>query len=1105
LDDISKCGIGGSDMALRFIRTLLALLLLTSPAFAWKHHGLYAPIPNLGRVTVNVPPGGLFYINIAQAGSWLVSRSNCGSPPCVDSNGNPNQTLTSNVFSNPPMPGGYYGSFTWSWSGFGGMIDNSALPRIFTSISPSGAVQGIAGTSGDVAQGTNSYTGSGGTGVSNASIVFQYGWLIQSISNNGSGLIRITTKTNYVNSCSGVYASGTDQNGNTGRLVNITGAAANTGANGLWAFTNCTASTFDLVGSTFTNAQASPAGTAAVGNGNTSFALANGIAFSSFSNLVIAKTGDIPTLQAGHYWDTTYVSQLQTLMNPGGDCLTRHDCGWLRFMDFNGTQKNWEQDYSQRMPVAAISYLGQNWRPAGYYVGQITNTSNALVASNPSASPASGGYVDGEIVQGYVSSTNTSTTPTLAITGRGGAKPILDDSNQLAPLGLMITGVPVTPGTDTMTFTFGAGGSSWFNSGSNCTGTYTTQANDTSISQLTANLQNWFSGQTVGSNTPLTCLTSSSISIGGASNSVAISPQFYTPSAQAGRFTASYSSVADPNIISVGSIISITLTTNAATAAGNAVLHFASVPQPLIANAGGSGQCGLYIVDQTAGTVLPTNACTNAATSTTVTMGQNATGAGVGSGDTISFGYFSQGSTSFSTFKYNYLLDAWMYTSSFNFSPPMEVAADLANQVGANVWWNWNFNSSSYVQSVTTNFATNLTSGLKFGTEIANENWNCFGPKPCQEYFVLGVALKAPTGANQAQYSYAGLRAAQFFPLAKAAWTSVGRSGSDFLGLAMTQASGEGVNTGFDLAFMKGKFIGASNTFVANYGGLGGVSGGTATVSTDFSAVGTRPVDYSNAEGIAPYWASPWFGDVAGDINGTVAANAPWLQAQLDFANGLITQSYAEITNTFNGTTRRTDGSGSGQLTFPTYYNYFLGSEAMCAQYDTYRISVGLPKLIRLDYEGAPQWGFGTNATQGTNSATDATSLSALASRFSALGWDVSAYVLSGNPTDYSGLAQQLLNFTQAWKNSSSYANLVYNNYYQALAGVSGQNREAHAAQYGYNASIWGIFPSDFHLGNSYQNFNAIQTQNRSLNWLLKRDLDPAANDNDPLFLEKAA
>lgn len=52
-----------------------------------------------------------------------------------------------------------------------------------------------------------------------------------------------------------------------------------------------------------------------------------------------------------------------------------------------------------------------------------------------------------------------------------------------------------------------------------------------------------------------------------------------------------------------------------------------------------------------------------------------------------------------------------------------------------------------------------------------------------------------------------------------------------------------------------------------------------------------------------------------------------------------------------------------------------------------------------------------------------------------------------------------------------------------------------------YGSSIWAISPSL--TGTPYKSYDGIYQFNT--NWLLKRDLDPASNDNDPMWLEKAA
>jgi len=73
----------------------------------------------------------------------------------------------------------------------------------------------------------------------------------------------------------------------------------------------------------------------------------------------------------------------------------------------------------------------------------------------------------------------------------------------------------------------------------------------------------------------------------------------------------------------------VTLTTNGTTAAANATLHFATVPATI--------RSGMVIADLTTGAVIPNGATVVSKTATTVVMSQNATGAGVGNGDSIQF------------------------------------------------------------------------------------------------------------------------------------------------------------------------------------------------------------------------------------------------------------------------------------------------------------------------------------------------------------------------------------------------------------------------------------------------------------------------------------
>jgi hypothetical protein len=87
------------------------------------------------------------------------------------------------------------------------------------------------------------------------------------------------------------------------------------------------------------------------------------------------------------------------------------------------------------------------------------------------------------------------------------------------------------------------------------------------------------------------------------------------------------------------------LTTNGTTAAGSPVLNFASVPT-WIRGPLGTGVVGMQIRDATSAAVIPANTTLVSATATTVTMSNNAAGAGVGGTDVITFSCFAPATAS---------------------------------------------------------------------------------------------------------------------------------------------------------------------------------------------------------------------------------------------------------------------------------------------------------------------------------------------------------------------------------------------------------------------------------------------------------------------------
>jgi hypothetical protein len=474
------------------------------------------PAINNNRVTINA---NAYYINLAKGFSFPSQD-----PTTVSANGYPLSTPASSITGNPGMPANYYGTFTWSFIGKGSMQNASAPPMVLTS----GGSFLVGSPTVDTAPGNQTLLSQ-----TNPTVVFAFGWNIQSISSGSGGVITINTKTNYVASGAGYVI--------TNSTVNITGANANTGANGTWTVTNLTASSFDLVGSTFTNAQAGAAGQAIFAAGNLSITFLNSGTYGSggtqMANLIWARTGDIAAITAGQIIDATYISQLKFLFNQtGGNNSSR---GWLRFMDLSGVQTSFESDFSQRIPATNVNYTQRSYR-SGYWAGTITNTADAFTCSDPSVSTWNGSsYIDNAIVQGIPSATNTGGLPTLNVGGNG-AKPVFNYSDSSPPFAIKVTSGAASSGlTLQFTFTQAAWTNPQLNGGSAYVFSYVTVAGDTVAQTLQNNLITALSADA----------TLSAAKIFFANRQNGYGPFILPRTAQAGRLSLTYSS--GPAIISI--------------------------------------------------------------------------------------------------------------------------------------------------------------------------------------------------------------------------------------------------------------------------------------------------------------------------------------------------------------------------------------------------------------------------------------------------------------------------------------------------------------------------------------------------------------------------
>jgi hypothetical protein len=131
--------------------------------------------------------------------------------------------------------------------------------------------------------------------------------------------------------------------------------------------------------------------------------------------------------------------------------------------------------------------------------------------------------------------------------------------------------------------------------------------------------------------------------------------------------------------------------TNAPTAAGSAVLHFAAVPASVVA--------GNPASDLNAGGVIPAGTVVLSTTANTVTLSANVTGAGVASGDSVSFvanhsgrAAFAikvgQGNYNLSAAAQQVLTNATIGTEAANDGSQTNLIPDADIQFAVNSLWN---------------------------------------------------------------------------------------------------------------------------------------------------------------------------------------------------------------------------------------------------------------------------------------------------------------------------------------------------------------------------------------------------------------------------------
>lgn len=475
---------------------LVCVVFQADDAFALLHRGGSGGHVAVPQTVTNDDGGTLAFLNLAH--TIVGGSTQVGWPGVLNADGYPSGSPLTNDITNQNLlfiPN-YYGHYDIYWSGTGNFTISGAPYIVYSGGLP---VQNIGGTATGAGQG-NFYIGNnfGNTNqpTSGTPVEFAFGALISGVqtSTMTSGLVELVATTAGV---FGGFSAGTIIQVN--HVTNL--------APGPYTINIIDNQHIELQGTTYNGSMAVVSG--AIGTqsevifsvSGASWAFAGGGiggAFSSMDNMVIARTSDIAAINAGHQVNPDYVSLFKAPnLNPR----------FIRFMALSQVIGNNSTSYTYRPTTTTLSW-GLTNNVSAYWGGAATNggSDNYTLASNPSASPSSGAFVDGEIVEGYISGANTGYNPTLAITGRTGSAPILDQN--ASQLTMTLGGsVPASGTTISLVFTGGGivSGSSPF------TYHYVTSTSvagpgnklDTSFANISININSDINGNVRGNAGPL--------------------------------------------------------------------------------------------------------------------------------------------------------------------------------------------------------------------------------------------------------------------------------------------------------------------------------------------------------------------------------------------------------------------------------------------------------------------------------------------------------------------------------------------------------------------------------------------------------------------------
>jgi hypothetical protein len=457
-----------------------------------------------------------------------------------------------------------------------------------------------------------------------------------------------------------------------------------------------------------------------------------------------------------------------------------------------------------------------------------------------------------------------------------------------------------------------------------------------------------------------------------------------------------------------------------------------------------------------------------------------------------------------SSLSYDPVLDKVVYAPSGIASVvPIEAQVELANKLGANLWFNYggmvdDASVTSYVS-----YARDHLNNV-FQPAYLNEPWN-FGLIATSWLNARGAALGFPSGNNERIYGPHGLRSWQVNNLAAAAWSP--RSSTQLRRVIENQAIS--INAagqqkwrlnGFDL----------NSTNFPTYG--------TFTGGVNHDTYPNRPIDNSEAISYATYYQGAVmtgpgsFGGTYADADlkdcstpGTNSGGIICAGNNYIAGGASISAAFAWLDNDIRQGTKNGTATGStlaafscnstGACNASSSASQYIVWEGVAASYD----ASGRAVPVRVEnYEGGLQstWPTDTNCAAMTSISFP----SGIASSF----------------TGAADCATTLQNMLTAYRNSSFAASLVTNQFQQFMGsdpttptfGLLLHSKTPAWFQFlgpTTQTAPWALVQGSIYATPYIQLYSGFGNFVGTQNFLLKRDLNPASNDNDPMFLEKAA